>query len=64
MNMVASAAALLCVLNIFSYYDVITMDALTFCCEGIYYEAFYRHVESNRGTSMIFETVSSLLAHR
>ena len=30
-------------------------------CEGIYYEAFYRHVESNRGTSMSFETFSSLL---
>ena len=41
--------------------DVITIDA---DCEGIYYEAFYRHVESNRGTSIIFETVSSLLGHR
>ena len=30
--------------------------------EGIYYEAFYRHVESSRGTSMILETVSSQLA--
>ena len=43
--------------------DVMTIDALNFFVK-VLLRSFYRHVESKRGTSIIFETVSSLLAHR
>jgi hypothetical protein len=41
--------------------DVITIDALNFITKVFIAKLFnfYRHVESNRGSSMIFDTVSS-----
>jgi hypothetical protein len=38
--------------------DVITIDVFDFFAKVFIAKPFYRHVESNRGTSTIFETVS------